>query len=300
MRPSCARESAGAAPAAGEVAATIDALLAANLLRGRAASRQARARGKRCTARLPPGSRALAAVGKRHAATPTSRARSPSTHLPRGRLLDIGCGLGQIARHAAALGYRVVATDISEAALALARDAATPSDIVWLRDDICATALVGPFDVIVDRASFTRCRPRARLRGPRPVQRITASGASRSSRRIATACPARRTATAPRARCAAPRLRARHRASRGAAGPRRRKPIASVLVVLADSDMPAAISADGRTMRLTRCGRRARRLARPTTDRELRPDRRDRGDATRSVAGRAVNTTYHAESCRAA
>ena len=45
----------------------------------------------------------------------------------------------------------MVATDISEAALALARARDPASDIVWLRDDACATALAGPFDVVVDR-----------------------------------------------------------------------------------------------------------------------------------------------------
>jgi SAM-dependent methyltransferase len=72
---------------------------------------------------------------------------------PPARLLDVGCGLGQVARHAAGLGYRVVATEVSEVALARAR-AEGGGDIVWLRDDICASALAGEFDVIVDRASW--------------------------------------------------------------------------------------------------------------------------------------------------
>ena len=74
-------------------------------------------------------------------------------------------------------GYRVVATDLAEPALAIARDAAAAEglEIVWLRDDICASALVGPFDVIVERATLHALpRPRAhawagavrRLAGP--------------------------------------------------------------------------------------------------------------------------------------
>jgi 2-polyprenyl-3-methyl-5-hydroxy-6-metoxy-1,4-benzoquinol methylase len=77
-----------------------------------------------------------------------------------GSLLDVGCGLGQIARHALTLGYRVTATDVSVAALQLA--AATESRISWLRDDVCASALVGGHDVIVDRATL-HTLPRSRV-----------------------------------------------------------------------------------------------------------------------------------------
>jgi SAM-dependent methyltransferase len=99
-------------------------------------------------------------------------------HAPRGRLLDVGCGLGQIARHATRAGYRVVATDISDSALALARDVAEPpdDDIVWLRDDICASSLVGPFDVIVDRASMHALSPMRTHAWAATLKRITRTG----------------------------------------------------------------------------------------------------------------------------
>jgi SAM-dependent methyltransferase len=167
------REAAGgAAPAAGEVAATIHALVAAGALAPRHHRWDDAYRkplvpwaSDRCDDDL---ARALA-----HHAPPPAR------------LLDVGCGLGQVARHAAGLGYRVVATDVSEVGLARARaeatggtatatggtakatggtakatggtaniDAAGAADIVWVRDDICTSALAGPFDVIVDRATF--------------------------------------------------------------------------------------------------------------------------------------------------
>jgi 3-polyprenyl-4-hydroxybenzoate decarboxylase len=79
---------------------------------------------------------------------------------PPGTLLDAGCGLGQVARHAAAAGYHVVAADVSDAALTLARRRG-PSGIVWLRDDIPASALAGGFTVAVDRACL-HTLPRAR------------------------------------------------------------------------------------------------------------------------------------------
>ena len=129
---------AAAAPAPGETAATIDAL--ASMLAARPEGTWDAAYRKPL---VPWASEAcdadLAGALVHHAAPP-------------GRLLDIGCGLGQVARHAAGLGYRVVATDTSETALARARSEPGGDDVVWVRDDICASALQGPFDVIVDRA----------------------------------------------------------------------------------------------------------------------------------------------------
>jgi SAM-dependent methyltransferase/3-polyprenyl-4-hydroxybenzoate decarboxylase len=151
---------AAAAPPPSELAAVVDALLAAGVVAPRADRWDAAYRRP-----LVPWARDdcdadIAAALAEHAPTPR-------------RVLDIGTGLGQIARHAAALGHRVVATDVSDVALALARDrgsrdraiasageagelarerAGAAADIVWLRDDLCATALAGRFDVAIDRA----------------------------------------------------------------------------------------------------------------------------------------------------
>ena len=133
--PSVRTLSPGAAPAAAEVAATIEALRPVLAPRTPKQPWEAAYR-----AGLVPWARDVC--------DPDIAAALAELRL--GRLLDIGCGLGQVAKHAAARGYRVVATDISETALRMARD----ENVTWLRDDFCATALVGPFDVVVDRATL--------------------------------------------------------------------------------------------------------------------------------------------------
>jgi 3-polyprenyl-4-hydroxybenzoate decarboxylase len=139
--PAVRTASGGAAPAPGETAATIDALASTGVLTGR--DRGAGVRAWDEMYRRPHVPWASEACDPDLAGALVHHAPPPA------RLLDIGCGLGQVAKHAAGLGYRVVATDVSDVALARARDG---SDVVWLRDDICASALAGPFDVIVDRA----------------------------------------------------------------------------------------------------------------------------------------------------
>jgi SAM-dependent methyltransferase/3-polyprenyl-4-hydroxybenzoate decarboxylase len=66
-------------------------------------------------------------------------------------LLDVGAGLGTAAISASDLGWSVVATDVSEHALRLARERAGARPIAWIADDILHTRLRGAFDVILDR-----------------------------------------------------------------------------------------------------------------------------------------------------
>ncbi|HSD90625.1 MAG TPA: flavoprotein, partial [Kofleriaceae bacterium] len=174
--PSLRSAQAGAAPAPAEVAATIDVLLAGDVLARRDGSPPARAAWQ-AVYRAASGSPELLPWASERCDDDIAAMLVAHAPRPPARLLDLGCGLGQVARHAAATGYRVVATDIAEAALELARDR-TPrdADIIWLRDDIGATALVGPFDVIVDRATLHALSPLRAHAWASSIRRLTTSG----------------------------------------------------------------------------------------------------------------------------
>jgi SAM-dependent methyltransferase/3-polyprenyl-4-hydroxybenzoate decarboxylase len=99
---------------------------------------------------------------------------------PGRSLLDIGTGLGVAAIAAARLGYHVVATDISEIALARARDraggAGSGSPIVWLRDDITNSRLHGEFAVLLDRGCLHLLEPDQVEAYASTLARLTVSG----------------------------------------------------------------------------------------------------------------------------
>jgi SAM-dependent methyltransferase/3-polyprenyl-4-hydroxybenzoate decarboxylase len=77
-----------------------------------------------------------------------------------GRLLDVGTGPGTAAIFGARNGFEVVATDISEAALAAARARANGLRITWVVDDATDSRLWGQFDVAVDRGTL-HCLPKS-------------------------------------------------------------------------------------------------------------------------------------------
>lgn len=73
-----------------------------------------------------------------------------------GSTLDLGTGPGTQAIQLARSGFEVTATDISGAAIRLARAKADEQglDITWVQDDILDTDLTRQFDLIFDRGCF--------------------------------------------------------------------------------------------------------------------------------------------------
>jgi cyclopropane fatty-acyl-phospholipid synthase-like methyltransferase len=80
------------------------------------------------------------------------------------RVLDQGTGPGTQAVALAKRGFVVTATDIAPAALAYAERKAKEqgATVTWVRDDVLATKLVGPFDAVFDRGCFHVLPPEAR------------------------------------------------------------------------------------------------------------------------------------------
>jgi cyclopropane fatty-acyl-phospholipid synthase-like methyltransferase len=84
--------------------------------------------------------------------------------LRNGRALDLGTGPGTQAMQLAQHGFDVTATDISAAAIRLAREKAEAQGLTisWQQDDILSTQLTGPFDLIFDRGCFHVLPPERR------------------------------------------------------------------------------------------------------------------------------------------
>jgi SAM-dependent methyltransferase len=89
-------------------------------------------------------------------------------------VLEVGTGMGQVARALAAEGHRVVATDVSATALDAAR--AHPSNVVWLEDDVTDSHLRADFDVVLDRGCLHVLPPARADEWAAAVRRLTRSG----------------------------------------------------------------------------------------------------------------------------
>jgi 3-polyprenyl-4-hydroxybenzoate decarboxylase len=93
------------------------------------------------------------------------------------RALDLGTGVGTVARYLAALGCAVVATDVAPAAIEHARARDRTGAVTFAVDDACASALTGPFDLVVDRGCL-HCLPREdHTRWRDTLARVSAPGA---------------------------------------------------------------------------------------------------------------------------
>ena len=104
-----------------------------------------------------------------------------------GSLWDVGTGHGAIAIAAAASGRRVVATDVSETALARASTRA--SDVVWIADDVTASRWSGVVDVVVDRGTLHTLSPERREAYVDAIAAHTRSGSIVIVTTIASADP---------------------------------------------------------------------------------------------------------------
>jgi protein-L-isoaspartate O-methyltransferase len=91
-------------------------------------------------------------------------------------VLDIGTGLGHVARELARRGLKVTATDISSVALTRAQDTVAGLNVSLVHDDITRTRLVGPFGLVIDRGVLHLLPPEQHVAWADTVARLTAPG----------------------------------------------------------------------------------------------------------------------------
>jgi trans-aconitate 2-methyltransferase len=71
-----------------------------------------------------------------------------------GRIVDLGCGTGALARACAARWPAATVTGVDSSAEMLARAAATPSPVSWSLADVARWVPDGPVDLIVSNAAL--------------------------------------------------------------------------------------------------------------------------------------------------
>jgi SAM-dependent methyltransferase len=98
---------------------------------------------------------------------------------PRGRVLDLGCGIGRDALFLASCGYEAFGLDVSGEALAIARRAAAPTGcrISWYQGDARALPFRdATFDLVTDRGCFHHIKEADRARYGAEVGRVLKPG----------------------------------------------------------------------------------------------------------------------------
>jgi 2-polyprenyl-3-methyl-5-hydroxy-6-metoxy-1,4-benzoquinol methylase len=93
-----------------------------------------------------------------------------------GRVLDQGTGPGTQAVALAERGFAVTASDVSSAAIEYANRKASARrvSVSFVQDDILATRLTGPFDVVFDRGCFHVIKPAQRTAYIETMHRLLA------------------------------------------------------------------------------------------------------------------------------
>jgi SAM-dependent methyltransferase len=91
-------------------------------------------------------------------------------------VLDVGTGLGTLARELGKRGLTVTATDISSVALGRAQAVVAGLPVTLVHDDIAQSRLQGPFDLIVDRAVLHVLPAEQQPSWAASVARLTAPG----------------------------------------------------------------------------------------------------------------------------
>jgi SAM-dependent methyltransferase len=102
--------------------------------------------------------------------------------LPRGRAIDLGCGMGLLAIYLAQHGWRVTGIDAVERALRKARRRAAQSgvDVAFVHGDVTRidqAKIVGPFDLLLDFGCFHTMSDCERRRYVESVSSVAADNA---------------------------------------------------------------------------------------------------------------------------
>ena len=95
-----------------------------------------------------------------------------------GRLLDQGTGPGTQAIALAQRGFDVTGSDLSPAALAYATRSAKArsASVTFVQDDVLASKLIGPFDIVFDRGCFHVLAPERRADYVAAIHRLLRAG----------------------------------------------------------------------------------------------------------------------------
>ena len=95
-----------------------------------------------------------------------------------GRALDLGTGPGTQAIELARRGLETTGSDLAQAAVDKAKERAERAGVkvAFVADDVLASKLTGPFDVVLDRGCFHTLPPARRGDYARTVARIIPKG----------------------------------------------------------------------------------------------------------------------------